>query len=664
MSKQRRRKPSIKNLLDDLVKVSRRFGSDSTHVVAGGGNTSVKQGNRMWIKASGVAMATIEKEGFLELDIEPVLGLLERGGFSRDRDEREEQIAQALLDSRIDPPDPNTRPSVESTLHAQMPQAFVVHTHGELANGITCSRNAERALARLNLPKRVKPVWIPYVDPGLPLAQALQTALKQYREKEGGVPNVVFMAKHGILAAAESAREAEELLLDCDKTIRNAIKKKEDRQRKSPASVPDHDLEAAVLPALRSLLPEQGWWIRRIEEPLLGKDIEKSLANTPPLLPDQVVYCGGYPLWVPNIMSLQPGVVRRAIRRALEVFLAKHEKSPRIVLIEGLGAYSVGPTLKETLTAGEMYASAVRMRHNTLFFGGPNPMTKREWTFIDNWSVEKYRRKKAAGSDAPGRAAGQVVLVTGAGQGVGKEIAEGLAEEGARIVAVDLNAATLEATVAELNARFGEGTVIGTVANVTSEADMRKATRLAVTTFGGLDVMVSNAGILKAFKVTDFPADAWRAIIDVNLAGFFICAKAAAETMQYQESGNIIQINSKSGKMGSKYNSAYAASKFGGIGLTQSLALDLVEDGIRVNAICPGNFLDLPLWSAPGGLFDQYRKKYNNVPREEVRKIYEAKVPMGRGCKVSDVVRAILYILEQEYETGQAYNVTGGQEMR
>jgi NAD(P)-dependent dehydrogenase (short-subunit alcohol dehydrogenase family)/rhamnose utilization protein RhaD (predicted bifunctional aldolase and dehydrogenase) len=619
----------------------------------------------MWIKASGWALATIEPEGFLELDLDPVLGLLERKDFSGDRDRREEEIAQVLLDSRIDPPDPSTRPSVESTLHAQMPQAFVLHTHGELANGIACSREGERALASLELPKRVKPVWMPYVDPGLPLAQALQTALSDYQTKHNDAPNVVFMAKHGILSAGETAGEAENLLLDCDKAIRKTINSKKGRNpriKKPPRH--DHDLEAALIPALRSLLPEPGWIIRRIEEPLLGAEVEQSLANTPPLLPDQVVYCGGYPLWIPSLMSLQAGVIRREARRAMEAYLSQYEKPPRVILIEGLGAYSAGPNPKEAGIAGEMYASAMRMRANTLYFGGPNPMTKREWTFIDNWSVEKYRRKKAAGSSSAGRAAGKVALVTGAGQGVGREIAEGLASEGARLVLVDLNQETLNATIARMTEKYGEGSAVGMIGNVTSEEQIRAAVRKAVATFGGLDVMISNAGILKAFKVTDFPADVWRSILDVNLVGFFICAKAAAEVMQYQGSGDIIQINSKSGKIGSKYNSAYAASKFGGIGLTQSLALDLIEDGIRVNAICPGNFLDLPLWSAPGGLFDQYRKKFNNVSREEVRKIYESKVPMGRGCRVSDVVRTILYILEQEYETGQAYNVTGGQEMR
>jgi len=311
-----------------------------------------------------------------------------------------------------------------------------------------------------------------------------------------------------------------------------------------------------------------------------------------------------------------------------------------------------------------MYASAMRMRANTLAFGGPNPLSQREWTFIDTWSVEQYRRKQATGSASRGRVAGKVILITGAAQGVGKEIAVLLAAEGASLVLTDLNAVSLEDTVAEINGAQGPQTAMGVEANVTSEDSMRNAVREAVRAFGGLDVLISNAGILKAYKVTQFPVEVWKSIIDVNLIGYLVCAKVAAEVMQYQGSGNIIQINSKSGKAGSKYNSAYAASKFAGIGLTQSLALDLIEDGIRVNAICPGNFLDLPLWSAPGGLFDQYRAKFNNAPREEVRKIYEGKVPMGRGCRVEDVVKTILYILDQSYETGQAYNVTGGQEMR
>lgn len=658
-----RKQPSVTSLLKDLVALSRKYGSDPTHIIAGGGNTSVKKGDRLWIKASGQALATIDTNGFLELRMPEVLGILDRKDWSDDRDEREDQIVQVLLNSRVNPPHPNMRPSVESTLHALMPQTFVLHTHGELANGVTCSKQGEKAFESLPLPKKVRPVWIPYVDPGMPLAQTLAKALKRYEDTQGVSANCVFMGKHGILTAADTAEEAEDLMRACDDAIRSVIRKKTPRGKQTLLSV-DDSYEAAMVPALRSQLPDPTWIIRRIEEPAIDQVLSRQLAGQPCLIPDQVVYCGTFALWIPRPKALDPLTVRQATGEALSAFIEKYKRTPQVYLIEGLGAYAGGGTPKDLKNTAEMFASSMRILVNTLPFGGPNPLSPREYGFLDTWTVEKYRRGLAAGSATRGRASGLVMLVTGAGQGVGREIAEGLATEGARLVLVDLNAETLATTVAELNEQYGAGTIIGVPANVTSEDELRKAARTAVKNFGGLDAVVANAGILKAFKITSFPVQAWRAIIDVNLVGYLICAKVAAEIMQYQRSGNIIQINSKSGKSGSKYNSGYAASKFGGIGLTQSIALDLIEDGIRVNSICPGNFFDLPLWSAPGGLFDQYRPKFNNVSREEVRKIYESKIPMHRGCRVSDVVRTILYIIEQEYETGQAYNVTGGQEMR
>lgn len=657
------KKPSIKSLMKDLILLSRKYGSDPAHIIAGGGNTSIKSGNRMWIKASGQALATIDAMGFLELRMAEVLGILERTDWSKDRDEREDQIVQVLLDARVNPPSPNMRPSVESTLHALMPQTFVLHTHGELANGVTCSQQGEKAFLSLPLPKGIHPVWIPYVDPGMPLAQTLERALKEYIQAKGVTPNCVFMGKHGVLTAADTAEEADRMMRSIDQAIAKIIRQK---SPKKPNSLVHYDaaVESAVIPALRSLLPDPTCIIRRIEDTVLDGIITTELAAQPCLIPDQVVYCGTFALWIPKPAKMDPVTVRETVRKALERYTKKYNRTPQIYLVEGLGAYAGGGSIKDLRNTSEMYASSMRILVNTLAFGGPNPLTEREYKFLDNWTVEKYRRGLAAGSSTRGRAAGKIALVTGAGQGVGREIAEGLAEQGARLVLVDLNAETLMNTVQEINQLFGAETAIGYPANVTSEEAMRQAAQSAVKAYGGLDIAIANAGILKAFKITSFAADIWRSIIEVNLVGYFLCARTAAEIMQYQRSGNIIQINSKSGKIGSKYNSAYASSKFGGVGLTQSIALDLIEDGIRVNSICPGNFFDLPLWSAPGGLFDQYRPKFNNVSREEVRRIYEEKIPMGRGCRVSDVVRTILYIIEQEYETGQAYNITGGQEMR
>ena len=181
-----------------------------------------------------------------------------------------------------------------------------------------------------------------------------------------------------------------------------------------------------------------------------------------------------------------------------------------------------------------------------------------------------------------------------------------------------------------------------------------------VAAFGKLDIVVSNAGILFAGGVTEIDPARWHAVINVNLVGYFNVARAAARVMVPQGSGSIIQINSKSGKKGSYKNSAYAASKFGGIGLTQSLALELAEYRVRVNAICPGNLLDSPLWV--NSLYSQYAKRWG-ITEEEVRQKYVDQVPMKRGCTYEDVANVMVFLASDQstYMTGQAINITGGQ---
>jgi sorbitol-6-phosphate 2-dehydrogenase len=205
--------------------------------------------------------------------------------------------------------------------------------------------------------------------------------------------------------------------------------------------------------------------------------------------------------------------------------------------------------------------------------------------------------------------------------------------------------------------------------------------------YGGIDLVVSNAGVLRAGAVTELSLSDFELVTRVNYVGFFLVTKHTAPLLGIQNKAyrailqhtervhpdysyyytDIVEINSKSGLEGSNKNAAYAGSKFGGIGLVQSFALELVEHGIKVNAICPGNFFDGPLWSDPEkGLFVQYLRA-GKVPGaktvQDVRRAYEAKIPMGRGCGGIDVVRCLLYLVEQRYETGQAVPVAGGQVM-
>jgi sorbitol-6-phosphate 2-dehydrogenase len=256
----------------------------------------------------------------------------------------------------------------------------------------------------------------------------------------------------------------------------------------------------------------------------------------------------------------------------------------------------------------------------------------------------------------------KVALVTGGAQGLGQAICERLAREGCHVVVADINEPAAQETAAKVNAETDRRAIAMTV-DVTDEAQVKATVARTIEEFGRLDIAVANAGILIAEAIQDFPADRWRKVIEVDLIGYFLIAKHAARVMIQQHSGTIIQINSKSGKKGSYKSSAYAASKFGGIGLTQSIALEMAEHGVRVNAICPGNMLDSPLWV--NSLYKQYAKKWG-ITEAEVRQRYVDQVPMKRGCTFEDVCNVLVFLASDQsaYMTGQAINVTGGQEMR
>lgn len=268
----------------------------------------------------------------------------------------------------------------------------------------------------------------------------------------------------------------------------------------------------------------------------------------------------------------------------------------------------------------------------------------------------------------PGRLSGKIAIVTGGAQGFGFGIAKALVAEGAQVVIANRRASQGEAAVKELgdHSAFAQG-------DVSDPESCKNLMIRAVELFGGIDLFVANAGILKAGALPDMTPEDFEAVTKVDYNGYFYCAKYVSEIMKAEyEADNskffdIVQINSKSGLVGSKANFAYAGAKFGGIGLTQSFALELVPWNIKVNSICPGNFYDGPLWSDPEkGLFVQYLNA-SKVPGaktvQDVKDYYLSKSPIHRGCTPEDVAKALFYCVEQTFETGQAIPVTGGQTM-
>lgn len=289
---------------------------------------------------------------------------------------------------------------------------------------------------------------------------------------------------------------------------------------------------------------------------------------------------------------------------------------------------------------------------------------------VDMQAVTALAAKQVGQRDtsAPGRMSGKISIVTGSAQGFGKGLAEALYREGACVVVADLNLPLAEEVAASLGSR-----ALAVKVDVADEASVAQMMGATVQRFGGLDLFVSNAGVLRAGGLDEMEKKDFELVTSINYTAFFTCTKYASAVMRAQFeadpswTGDIIEINSKSGLEGSMRNFAYAGSKFGGIGLVQSFALELAPYNIKVNAICPGNYYDGPLWSDPErGLFVQYLRA-GKVPGaqsiEDVRDFYLSKSLIKRGCLPEDVAKALFYAVEQGYETGQAIPVTGGQVM-
>jgi NAD(P)-dependent dehydrogenase (short-subunit alcohol dehydrogenase family) len=302
-----------------------------------------------------------------------------------------------------------------------------------------------------------------------------------------------------------------------------------------------------------------------------------------------------------------------------------------------------------------------------------------------------------------GRAANKTIIVTGAAQGFGEGIAACLLQQGANIVVADLNEEIGKATVGKFNALAAEytsaslsdqsrGTIVGrslseveaqsrntnralfVKTNVSDISSVENLVYETISNFGAIDCFISNAGVLRAGGLDDMSPEDFDFVTKINYNAYFYCAKVVSRVMKLQTKyasndyyADIIQINSKSGLRGSKANFAYAGGKFGGIGLTQSFALELAPNRIKVNSVCPGNYYEGPLWSDPeNGLFVQYLRA-GKVPDaktiDDVRAFYLSQVPMNKGCNPEDVMKGVLYLMEQCGETGQALPITGGQVM-
>jgi rhamnose utilization protein RhaD (predicted bifunctional aldolase and dehydrogenase) len=372
--------------IKELVDISRKFGSDSSFVLAGGGNTSYKDDDHIWIKASGVSLATIDENGFVCLSREK-LKVISQRSYSSDSLTRENEVKADLANAIVSPE--NLRPSVETSLHDIIGYRFIIHTHPTKVNGMMCSLKAEEWCTKLFGDNAL---FVPYTDPGYILFKKVEAEILSFRKRNGFDPKIIFLENHGVFVGADAVNEIDLIYADIIGKINSAIKTElpADDVIDYPSFLVDNVDELHPGFSKFFALGKTG----KLITSFLKNDAAFAKADTS-FTPDDIVYCKAHYLFLPK-MGNDAAQVAEAQLRILD-YEHQYGYLPKVLAIEGEGIIAVEDSMKSVINVLEVYQNILKISYYAENFGGPKFMTKEQIEFIDNWEVENYRRKMAKG---------------------------------------------------------------------------------------------------------------------------------------------------------------------------------------------------------------------------------------------------------------------------
>ncbi len=610
---------------DDLalrVYTSRLLGREPSLVLHGGGNTSVKVRERnifgeeediLYVKGSGWDLATIEAPGFTPLRLHPTARLVTLSHLA------DTEMMRLLRSFSMEPGAP--APSVEAILHALLPYKFVDHTHADALLAITNTPDGER---------RIREVYgdavliVPYVMPGFALARecAVRFAARADRESLVGI----VLMHHGLITFGETARQAYTRMIELVTQAEDYIRQRGTWHITFPAAQPsDRPVRIELAELRRAVSTAAGApmiLITHSDDRSLGfarrADIA-SISQRGPVTPDHIIRTKRLPLVGRDV---------DAYRAEYEAYFARHsaaspqpltmlDPAPRVILDAELGMITAGRSVKDAAIAAEVYAQTIEVILRAESLGGWRALSEAELFQVEYWDLEQAKLKRAP---APRAFTGEVALVTGAASGIGKACVDALLKRGAAVVGLDLNPA-----IADLLPQRPE--FLGLVADVSDEAALRDALEQTTRRYGGLDMLVLNAGIFPASqRIAALESQTWQRTLRINLdANMALMREAHPLLKRAPRGGRVVVIGSKNVPAPGPGAAAYSASKAALTQLARVAALEWGADGIRVNVIHPNAVFDTGIWTEEvlasrarnyGMTIEQYKR--NNVLGVEV----------------------------------------------
>jgi rhamnulose-1-phosphate aldolase/alcohol dehydrogenase len=665
------------DVLAELVLASNLLGADRAVANYGGGNTSAKgvavdhagrEVSVMWVKGSGSDLATMGAEHFTGLRLDEVLPLMGREAMS------DEDMVAYLSRCQLSPAMP--RCSIETLLHAFVPAPHVHHTHPDGINVLAGTADGERLVRECFGDSAA---WIPYIRPGFTLSKQVGEAVRSNPELR-----LVVLAKHGLVVWGDSAEEAYRRTIEA---VNHAVAFVNERTGDEPRFGGPHPAAEQVaddrragllrelLPAIRGAVSSERPKLltvdtsRRAVEFVSSAQAERLVTVGAPC-PDHLVHTKRVPLWIPYDPARDDAAaLRDRIRSRAEAFRADYrayvethgdettepaDPDPRIVLVQHLGLVSTGTTTKTSRIARDLYHRAIEVMAGAEALGEFVSLDARESFAIEYWPLELY---KLAQAPPPGELQGQVALITGGAGGIGSAVGDAFHAAGACVVSFDLDRDGAEAAVAGYG---DQGLAVS--GDVTSEQSVADAFAAAVERFGGVDIVVSNAGVASSAAVEDTSLAEWRRNHEILVTGYFLVAREAFRLLKRQDRGGaIVFIASKNAIVAGKNAAAYSSAKAAELHLARSLAEEGGAAGIRVNTVNPDAVLQgSRIWDSS---WREERAAAYGIAPGDLEEHYRKRTTLGVNIFPDDVAQAVLHFASPARSgksTGNLLNVDGG----